>query len=116
MGFFTVPVVGVFIGGFKDVLMGVLMVVCIGVLKGFSAFMRLHSGKNSWVRVSFCFIAETLMDNLSGLPMFQHQPHLFRQYDGFICFDPFISSGVIKIFKKIGFAGLTSGCEPYGAQ
>ena len=116
MGFFTGPVVGVSIGGFKDVLMGVLMVVCRGVLKGFSAFMRLHSGTNKWVRVSFCFFAETLLDNLSGLPVFQHQLHLFLQYDGSICFNPFVSSCVSKVSEEIGFAGLTSGFEPYGAQ
>ena len=87
MGFFTVPVVGVFIGGFKDVLMGVPMDVCIGVIKGFSAFMRFHSGTNDWVRVSLSFVAETLVDKLSGLPIFQHHPHIFIQYDGSICFD-----------------------------
>ena len=96
--------------------MGVLLDVCIGVLKGFSAFMRLHSGTNGCVSISLCFLGEILVENLSGLPIFQHHPHLFHQSDGSICFDPYISSWVIKLLEDLGFAGLKSACEPYRAQ
>ena len=78
--------------------------------------MRLHCGINDWARVSFCFFAETLVDNLSVLPIFQNQPHLFHQCVGSICFDPFISSCVINVSKDLAFAGLTSGFEPYREQ
>ena len=56
------------------------------------------------------------MDNLSGLPIFQHHPHLFHQSDGFICFDPYISSCVLKFLNGLGFVGLKSAFEPYRAQ
>ena len=49
MHFATGPVVVVSICGFKDVLMGVLMDVCIVVLKGIFAFERLHSGTTDGV-------------------------------------------------------------------
>ena len=116
MYFFTGTVVGVSICGFRDVLMGVLMDVCTVVLQGFFAFMRLPSGTNDWARVSLGFVAETLVDSLSGLPLFQHHPHLIHQYVDSNCFDPFISSCVIKVLKELGFAGLKSACEPYRAQ
>ena len=77
LGFFTASVVGFSICGFEDVLLGVLMDDHIGVLKGFSRFMRFHSGTNDWFRVFLCFVEETLVDNLSGLPIFQHHPHIF---------------------------------------